>query len=170
MMRMSRLRWSGLAWLLLLPAFAPGAFAQSTDFRQGLSAFNRAEYAAAFDRWEPEARAGGADAQSGLGFLYYRGFGVPQNYARAFDWYARAARQGQPEAQMFLGALYLYGDGVERDLVKAYAWCEISQSNGALGGLDCRQQAQRHMTEAQIASAIALVADYYRNGPKPETQ
>ncbi len=156
-----------IALAAILPATL--ARAQSPDFRRGLSAFNRAEYSTAFGQWEPEARAGGADAQSGVGFLYYKGLGVGQDYARAFDWYMRAARQGQPEAQMFLGALYLFGDGVARDLVKAYAWCEIAQSRGANGGLGCRDEAQRQMSEAQIAMAIEMVSGWYREGPRPET-
>lgn len=156
--------------LLAAVAIASPALAQSAAFRKGLSAFNRAEYAEALADWAPGASAGEAESQSGLGFLYYKGLGVAQDYRAAFEWYSRAAAQGQPEAQMFLGALYLYGDGVPRDLVKAYAWCEISQSSGASGGLGCRDQAARLMSDEQIAAAIKLTADWYGSGPRAETR
>ena len=150
-----------MAIALAMASIASVARAQSVEFRRGLSAFNRAEYAVALENWAPRARAGEPESQSGLGFLYYKGLGVPQDSATAFEWYSRAADQGQPEAQLFVGSLYLFGDGVPRDLVKAYAWCEISQSSGAAGGLECRDEAQRRMSPDEVAAAIKITADWY---------
>ena len=150
-----------MAIALAMASIASVARAQSVEFRRGLSAFNRAEYAVALENWAPRARAGEPESQSGLGFLYYKGLGVPQDSATAFEWYSRAADQGQPEAQLFVGSLYLFGDGVQRDLVKAYACCEISQSSGDAGGLDCRDEAQRRMSPDEVAAAIKITADWY---------
>lgn len=153
------------AALLAVSLAAPhAAQAQSASFRQGLSAFNSADYARAISTWTPPALSGDREAQSGLGFMYYKGLGVARDYAVAFDWYRRAAAQGQAEAQMFLGALYLYGDGVRRDLVRAWAWCEISQSNGAMGGLGCRDEAAKRMSQADIDKAVRLTAEWWRLG------
>ena len=79
-----------MAIALAMASIASVARAQSVEFRRGLSAFNRAEYAVALENWAPRARAGEPESQSGLGFLYYKGLGVPQDSATAFEWYSRA--------------------------------------------------------------------------------
>ncbi len=68
------------------------------------------------------ARDGDPTAQTALGVIYERGFGVPQNYERARSWYARAARQGDPLAEFHLGSLYERGLGVSQDHEEAAHW------------------------------------------------
>ena len=105
----------------LAAALLPALPAAAQDFRRGLQCTNSGDYRAAWREWQPLAERGDADAQAGLGYLYFKGLGVRQSYALAADWYARSAEQGQPGAQFFLGAMYFYGDGVERNFVQAYA-------------------------------------------------
>ena len=45
------------------------------------------------------AEQGDAEAQCGLGEMYYGGEGVPQDYAEAIKWWKLAAKQGHEEAQ-----------------------------------------------------------------------
>ena len=53
-----------------------------------------------------------ADAQVNLGWMYDKGYGVPQDSTKARRWYEKAAAQGHPGAQFNLGALYHKGQGV----------------------------------------------------------
>ncbi len=65
------------------------------------------------------ARAGDAEAQATLGWIYETGRGVPRDPARAAKWYERAARQGNSLAQYALAELYSRGRGVPRDIAAA---------------------------------------------------
>ena len=51
------------------------------------------------------AEQGFAVAQYGLGVMYEKGLGVPQNDAEAEKWYRKAAEQGSEEARMALEAM-----------------------------------------------------------------
>jgi TPR repeat protein len=151
------------ACLVATGPFALPASAQ--DFRRGLQLYNLGDYSAAWREWQPLAERGDADAQAGLGYLYFKGLGVRQSYALAADWYARSAEQGQPGAQFFLGSMYFYGDGVQRDFVQAYAWCELAQANGEPEALECRLAAERRLTTAQVRESLQLVTAWYRRHP-----
>ncbi len=61
------------------------------------------------------ARAGDAEAQATLGWIYETGRGVARDPARAALWYERAALQGNTLAQYALAELYSRGHGVPRD-------------------------------------------------------
>lgn len=142
--------------------------AAAQDFRRGLQSYNSGDYAAARREWQPLAEQGNAEAQAGLGYLYFKGLGVGQNYTLAALWYGRSAEQGQPSAQFFLGAMYFYGDGVERDFVRAHAWCDLAQSNGEPEALECRQAAENRLSVAQLRQARQFVTDWYlRHAPAP---
>lgn len=153
----------GRAWIL----FACGVLAliaapaRAEDFRQGLSAFNRAEYAESLRLWAPLAEHGNPDAQASLGYLYYHGLGVRQDYAEAAGWFRRAAEQGQPDAQLFLGTLFYNGTGVRRSYVEAYKWCDLAQSNGASQAAPCREAAQQRMSDPELAESNRLVAEWF---------
>jgi TPR repeat protein len=158
-----RARFS-LVLLGLLSAAGPAA---AQDFRRGLSAFNRGEYEETLRQWLPLARRADADAQAGLGYLYFKGLGVQQDYAEAAIWFGRAAEKGQPEAQLFLGFLSYSGEGVTQSYVLAYKWCELAQSNGASEALPCREAAELHMTPAELAESERLVDDWFARHQHP---
>jgi TPR repeat protein len=46
-----------------------------------------------------KAEKGDANAQLELGFMYYRGEGVPKDYVEAYEWFTVAARGGFAEAE-----------------------------------------------------------------------
>jgi hypothetical protein len=104
-----------LGWLgFTAPAMA--------DFNDGLTAYNRGDYPAAFGEWFVLAAQGNASAQYNLGFLYEFGQGTPKNLAEAVKWYRRSAKLGNPAAQKALGLLYDIGQGVELDHAEAVRW------------------------------------------------
>ncbi len=45
-------------------------------------------------RWQKEAKAGDADAQYNLAYIYENGLGVPKDEAKALELYQQAANQG----------------------------------------------------------------------------
>src|SRR4051795_1066677 len=89
--------------------------ASAADFKAGLDAYSRGDFAAALKEWQPIATAGDPQAQYNLGLLYARGQGVTQDYAQAAQWYEKAAVQGVPAAQYNLGVMYANGQGVAAD-------------------------------------------------------
>jgi len=97
-----------------------------TAFRNGLTAFNEGSYARAQEAWVPLARAGDARAQTGLGFMYYSGRGVPRDSVRAAEFFVRAAEQGEPTAQPFLALMYFNSDGVPMNAPLAMMWVELA--------------------------------------------
>ena len=94
----------------------------AADFKTGLEAYNRGDFAAALKEWQPIAEAGDANAQYNLGLLFARGQGVPQDYAKAAEWYTKAAEQGVPAAEYNLGLMYANGQGVTANAKEAAKW------------------------------------------------
>ena len=76
------------------------------------------------------AEAGGADAQSKLGWRYLNGLGVPQDYKAALKWLTLAAEQGDANAQHNLGVMYDEGLGVPQDDKTAVEWLSLAAEQG----------------------------------------
>jgi len=104
---------------LLIVVTASQAWA---DFKAGVEAYQRGDYATALTEFRLLAQQGNAVAQSNLGLMYDFGRGVPQDYAEAARWYRRAAEQGYAGAQSSLGLMYLEGRGVPQDDAEAMRW------------------------------------------------
>lgn len=109
---------------------------------------------------QTQANQGNAEAQNGLGELYAKGKGMPQDYAQARTWYEKAAAQGHPHAQNNLAELYFAGLGGPQDLVRAYMWVNLAASH--MQGEDKKQAEEnredvaQRMTPAQITDAKRL--------------
>lgn len=84
-----RRRGSSLACLFVLSLAVAGSAA--ADFRAGLTAYQRGDYASALREWRPLAEAGDPTAQLYLGLMYENGQGVPADLAEARRWFERAA-------------------------------------------------------------------------------
>lgn len=65
------------------------------------------------------AEQGNARAQSRLGDMYSKGYGVEKNGTKAFYWYTKAADAGNHSAQNNLAVMYADGIVVEKDSKKA---------------------------------------------------
>ena len=83
-----------------------------------------------------DAEAGDADAQLGLGGVYFRGYYVPKDYAEAMKWYRKAAEQGHAGAQASLGWMYLRCKDVPQDEAEALKWYRKAAEQGHSGAQD----------------------------------
>lgn len=68
------------------------------------------------------AQQGDRRAQTTLGLMYARGYGVKKDPAEAFRWWNFAAAGNDPGAQYNLGLAYATGDGVAQDFAQAAQW------------------------------------------------
>ncbi|HEY1339816.1 MAG TPA: metallophosphoesterase [Bryobacteraceae bacterium] len=107
---------------LFLLWVSAAALLAAADFKTGLDAYNRGDFATALAEWQPIAERGDPNAQYNLGLLYARGQGVPQDYAKAAEWYGKAADGGVPAAEYNLGLMYANGQGVKQDSAEAAKW------------------------------------------------
>lgn len=94
-------RFTVFSLVLLGGLIAAGAQAAAPDdgYRQGLQAFDSADYVKAREIWQAAALQGNADAANGLGILYESGFGVPRNIPNALAWFRAAAERGSLEGR-----------------------------------------------------------------------
>ena len=96
----------------------------------GLSQMAQADNVPNFQETLRAAEQGDAEAQFGLGAMYYTGKGVPQDYKKAIQWYRKAAEQGNAEAQLVLGGMYYTGKGVPQNMAIAKKWFSRACNNG----------------------------------------
>jgi uncharacterized protein len=92
-----------LVFVLSLNLTAPVAAGPLED---GLTAYDRGDYATAMRLFRPLANHGNAEAQNNVGVMYEKGQGVSQNHTEAVKWYRKAANQGNALAQSNLADLY----------------------------------------------------------------
>lgn len=98
--------------------------------KEGLAAYDKADYATALKELTPLAEKGDAKAQSRLGRMYGLGQGVPQDAREAAEWFLKAAEQGVAEAQGALGYMFLMGEGTPQDHAKAFEWTRKAADQG----------------------------------------
>jgi uncharacterized protein len=101
-----------------------------SDYKTGMDAYYRGDYATAMREWSPLAEHGDALAQYNLGLLYDNGQGVQKDYVQARQWYEKAALRGDVSAQLNLGVLYENGKGVPKDYQLALLWYRRSANHG----------------------------------------
>lgn len=106
------------------------------------------------------AEQGNADAQNNLGGMYAEGQGVPQNHREAVHWYRLAAEQGNAFAQFNLGLMYGTGKGVTENYIQAHKWFNLAAANGNASAAEPRNIVAGLMTQAQIAEAQRLAAEW----------
>jgi uncharacterized protein len=149
---------SCLAFILVL-SFIGAARAADADtaFRTGLTAFNEGAYASASAAWVPLAEAGDARAQSGLGFMYYSGRGVPRDSVRAAAFFTRAAEQGEPTAQLFLSMMVFKSDGVPMNPPLAMMWVELAIAGGQVEAFEWQATIMGSLTALEREEGWRLV-------------
>ena len=111
------------------------------------------DYAAAVRWYRKAADQGYVRAQSNLGVMYDKGWGVAQDYGEALRWYRKAADQGNAEAQFNLGYMYWKGLGVRQDYVKAHMWYNLAAFEGQRDASKDRDLLAEQMTPEQITKA-----------------
>lgn len=102
------------------------------------------DFVKAADWYRRLAKTGDPRAQTSLGLMYARGYGVAKNLAEAHRWWNFAAAQNDPGAQYNLGLTYVQGEGVEADPARAARWF--------------REAARRGHVQAQYNLALLLHA------------
>lgn len=70
------------------------------------------------------------EAENGLGLLYQKGTGVPQNYYKAAELFLKAAEGGESDAAVNLGHCYEMGWGCERNIEKATHYMKMAADKG----------------------------------------
>ena len=131
--------------------------ASAQDFKAGLDAYDRGDYAAALKIWEPLAERGDARAQFNLGVTFFNGQGVPHNPFKAVEWYRAAADQGYGPAQANLSFMYETGQGLLQNYIEAYKWSSLAASHGVEASKALDSLAAK-MTPEQISEANRAVA------------
>lgn len=125
-------RWVGSALLLATLAWAGPAPAQESSklFDEGVAAYEREDYAAAWFSFWSLAQRGDAAAQFNLSRLYHFGRGVEADLGQSRYWLEAAARQGHSAAVFSLGQYYHLGLGGPADLQAARALYETAAEAG----------------------------------------
>ncbi len=173
------------AALVALVLGGGAALAQSRDTLAGMDAYNRGDVENAYRLLAQEARAGDAEAQVNLGYLYARGQGVAVNQTTAFRLYELSAAQGDSEGMNALGYKYQYGTGVAPDIAIAVHWyCKaveagnaramnnlgllLSAGAGVPRDLNQARDLWRQSAASGHASAMTNLAFSYLAGPRPD--
>jgi TPR repeat protein len=158
---------------VLAAAFlAMASVADAGPLEDGQAAYDRHDYAAALQVWQPLADHGDAKAQNKLAFMYFNGWGVEQDSAEAVKWFRKAADQGYAAAQSNLGAMYANGDGVPKDDAEAVKWLRKAADQGhaaAQNKLAAMYASGRGVQPDGAASPTPSVADVGTKPPSPIT-
>lgn len=101
-------------------------------FAKADEAYKKGDYVTAVDLYRQAAEQGYADAQNGLGNMYFMGQGVPQDDAEAVKWFRKAAEQGNTLALSNLASSYYLGRGVIQDYEEAVKWYRKAAEQGDL--------------------------------------
>lgn len=116
-------------------------------------------------KWELKAAdKGDVFIQYFIAEKYFRGAGVPMNHAEAAAWYRKAAEKDLDWAQCRLGLMYYNGQGLPQNYIEAYFWANIAAAKGNQDAVSLRNTVSSLMTQAQIAKAQELSANW-----KPST-
>jgi uncharacterized protein len=100
------------------------------DLAKGRAAYEDGDFAAALREWKPLAYEGNPEAQTSIGFMFYKGQGVPRNFLTAVNWYKLAAQQGYAAGQARLGFMYDFGRGVKKNQKTAVNWYKRAAEQG----------------------------------------
>lgn len=96
------------------------------DTQRGIEAYNRQDVVDAINWFTKAARAGYAEAQVRLAYIYDKA----EENVKAVYWYRLAAEQGNAEGQYGLSQMYSSGEGVELDINQAATLLQRSAAGG----------------------------------------
>jgi TPR repeat protein len=119
------MKWHRISALLLAVSISAVAAPPKT-VKDGILAWQHANYSEAVAIWRPLAEAGNADAAFNLGQAYRLGRGVAIDLATAQKWLGKAAAAGHLDAQTTLGLLLF--DSGSRDV--AMQWLKKAAERG----------------------------------------
>lgn len=123
-------RWFAGALLAAGLAGPAAAVDSGRIFDDGIVAYERGDYAAAWFSFWSLANRGDAAAQFNLSRLYHFGYGVEKDLAQSRRWLEAAARQNHSAAIFSLGQYYHLGLGGPVDLPAARMFYERAAEAG----------------------------------------
>jgi uncharacterized protein len=94
------------------------------------TAYDTGDFAEAYALCQPLAKAGDADAQNMLGYLYSEGLGAKLDKEQAVRWYRSAAKQGHASAQHNMGVMRFEGKYLRQDYTEAAKWFNAAARQG----------------------------------------
>jgi TPR repeat protein len=100
------------------------------DLKAAKDAQDKGDFETALPLYQKAAKAGNAEAQFNLGFIYETGMSGKTDEKEAVVWYRKSAEQGYHMAQLALGDCYRRGCGVEADKEEAKKWLQKSADQG----------------------------------------
>ena len=102
----------------------------SADLNNGLEAVATGDFQTALNEFKALSEQGDASAQYNLGYMYDKGYGIPEDAKEAVKLYRLAAEQGHASAQFNLGVGYSLGEGVPHDDKEAVKWYRLAAEQG----------------------------------------
>lgn len=98
--------------------------------REGLIAYDKADYPTAMVELLPEAERGNALAQYKIGTMFASARGVERDLAAASIWFKRAAVQGHARAQLEMARRYCEWRNPDQDCTESLHWLQLSALQG----------------------------------------
>lgn len=141
----------------------------SERFQEGVAAYDRGDFAKAYEIWLPLAQQADLAAMRNVALLLREGKGVTRDPARALWFYEEAGSKGFALAQVNAAFMHLNGDGVPKNLEAAAFWFHAA----ALAGSPIAQYNLAVMyergsgVEKDIAKALGWYALAARSGSQP---
>ena len=149
------------ALLALILFFGTCTLAVAGDFEDGMDAYERQDYAAAFPKFMKAAEVGHAAAQYWLGVSYFNGRGVPRNELQGQRWRKKAAEAGHAAAQYWLGLSYEWEtNGLPQDEQQAVRWYTKAAEAGEVNAQF--ELGNRHVKGRGVPLDTAQAAIWYR--------
>ena len=145
-----------LLFILQWPSLAIAELSKAATaylLNQAVISYELGDYKTAARELKGLAIQGDAIAQTLLGDMYYKGWGVPQDYKLALEWYLKAAEKGDANAQYNLGLMYYNGSGVKQDLIQAYIWINLAAISRDKDSNEARNDVVINLTTSQLEEA-----------------
>lgn len=101
-----------------------------TLYEYGRFARQDHRYTEALKWYRLAAAKGSSSAEVDLGFMYFRGFGVPRDSAPAARWWELAATHGDAAGEFGVGLCNQLGEGLPQDLPLAIQWFSRAFKHG----------------------------------------
>lgn len=125
------------------------------------------DYETAMKYFKMAADKGNPVGQSGMGIMYFLGYGVRKDYKMALKYFSQAAVQGWVDGQIYMGIMYLNGYGIQRDPKMAIKYFTTASQSGHILGF--YHLAEMHTTGIgtlrSCTTAVELFKSVCEKGP-----
>ncbi len=116
--------------LTFVAAVLVASAAQATPDEDARAAYDRGDFATAYQIWNELAAQNDGRAQYALGVMHATGSGRDKDPVKAFEWFSKAAENGHIKAMYNLGIAYWTGQGTLQDRQEATHWWRMAAERG----------------------------------------